>query len=66
MTDIVERLRTECTDSLTELLLREAADEIEKLRRIRDAAQNLLTVKGRHHTEQAYKMLEEVMKESEK
>ena len=36
--------------------------EIERLRAIEAAARNLLQVKGRHHTELAYKRLEEVLK----
>ena len=40
-----------------------AADEITRLRLIETAARNLIAVKGRHHTEQAYKQLDEVLKE---
>ena len=36
--------------------------EIERLRKIEAAARNLLSVKGRHHTEQAYKRLEDALK----
>jgi len=34
----------------------------QKLRKIEEAARNLLSVKGRHHTEQAYKRLEDSLK----
>ena len=37
-------------------------DEIEHLRKIEEAAKNLLSVKGRHHTEQAYKRLEDALR----
>jgi hypothetical protein len=36
----------------------EDAAELKRLRKIEAAAKNLLVVKGRHHTEQAYKQLE--------
>ena len=36
--------------------------EIERLTKIEDAARNLVAQKGRHHTEIAYKKLEEVLK----
>ena len=71
MTDIVERLRAgslanapwepEYKVPPTSLHL-EAADEIERLRKIEESARNLLSVKGRHHTEKAYQRLEEVLK----
>lgn len=37
-------------------------NENRKLRDIEAAAKNLIAVKGRHHTEQAFKALEEVLK----
>lgn len=39
-----------------------AADELERLRTIEAAAKNLAAVKGRHHTEIAYKRLEATLK----
>ena len=41
---------------------REALAEIEHLRKIEEAAKNLIAVKGRHHSEMAYKRLEDVLK----
>jgi hypothetical protein len=38
------------------------ADEVERLCRIEAAAKNLIAVKGRHHSEMAYKRLEEELK----
>lgn len=49
-------------DSPVARMLEEKDAEIERLRKIEEAAQNLLSVKGRHHTEQAYKRLEEALK----
>jgi PP-loop superfamily ATP-utilizing enzyme len=39
-----------------------AAHETERLRKIEAAARNLIAVKGRHPSEQAYKRLEEILK----
>ncbi len=62
MTDIVEKLRAKWIRPLfTPTEFAEAADEIERLRKIEAAARNLVAVKGRHHTDQAYKHLEGVL-----
>ena len=61
MTDLVQRLRDH-TYLTGYPPANAAADEIERLRKIEAAARNLLSVKGRHHTEQAYKRLEEALK----
>lgn len=58
MTDIVERLRG--TPSIITAL--EAANEIERLRKIEAIAKNLVAQKGRFNTEIAYKRLEEALK----
>jgi hypothetical protein len=61
MTDLVQRLRDHAY--LTDYPpANAAADEIEHLRKVEEAARNLLSVKGRHHTEQAYKRLEDALK----
>ena len=63
--DLVERLRRHDDDRLyheADVLMSEAADEIPRLRKIEAAAKNLIAQKGRHHTEQAYKLLEESLK----
>ena len=64
MSGIVEWLKKECPrDSLVrDARLQEAADEIERLRKIEAAAENLTSVKGRYHSEQAYQALAEVLK----
>lgn len=58
-TDLIERLRDHVPYYEIE---GEAADEIERLQKIEAAARNLIAVKGRYHTELAYKRLEEVLK----
>lgn len=66
--NIVERLRIDAVSvaafhmNQVQVDCNAAADEIERLRKIESAAKNLLAVKGRHHTEQAYKALEELLK----
>lgn len=42
---------------------REAAGEIERLRKIEDASRNLVQQKGRNHTQQAYDGLDALIKE---
>jgi len=59
MSDLVQRLRMDAwhpDDTRTM-----AAEEIMRLRAIEAAAQNLLNVRGRHHTAEAYKRLEKAM-----
>lgn len=69
-TDLIEQLRCfEHPNQTGEELMQEAADMIERLaarvpdgcvvvpKDLIDAAKNLLAVKGRHHTELAYKQL---------
>ena len=46
----------------TKETIKDQQAEIERLRKIEEAAQNLLSVKGRHHTEQAYQRLEDALK----
>ena len=58
----IERLRKEVALLTIPGEVRVDPDYFQKLRKIEEAAQNLLSVKGRHHTEQAYKRLEEVLK----
>lgn len=41
-------------------------DEREKLLKVAEAAKNLVDVKGRHHTEQAFVRLQDELKELEK
>jgi hypothetical protein len=43
-------------------MLRDITAENERLRSVEAAAENLLKVKGRHHTVEAYLRLEEAMK----
>lgn len=65
--DIVAALRDRAARKWTDVanrsasLFGRAADEIERLRKIEAAALNLVSVKGRHHTEQAYKALAQAL-----
>jgi hypothetical protein len=52
MTDLVEILR-----GRNEHTSQRAANEIESSREVITAAKNLIAVKGRHHTEQAFSQL---------
>jgi hypothetical protein len=58
----IERLRKEVAALTIPGEVRVDPDYFQKLRKIEEAAQNLLSVKGRHHTEQAYKKLEDALK----
>jgi hypothetical protein len=58
--DEIERLSARLKQY--EDLLRDITAENDRLRSIEAAAQNLLQVKGRHHTVEAYLQLEEAMK----
>ena len=51
-----------CDADWTPQIVYDQQVEIARLRKIEAAARNLLAVKGRHHTEQAYKRLDEVLK----
>ena len=42
----------------------EAADELRRLSAVEAAAKNLVKVKGRYHTEQAYKALQNALGET--
>jgi hypothetical protein len=58
----IERLNKEVAALTIPGEVRVDSDYFQKLRKIEEAAQNLLSVKGRHHTEQAYKQLEDALK----
>ena len=71
MSDLVKRLRAASDPKSSRdvldfgghwVLEDEAADEIERLQKIEAAAKNLVAVKGRHHSEQAYAKLVEALK----
>ena len=65
MSDLVKQLRARISDESASRVKLDnaAADEIERLRLIEAAAWELIAQKGRHHTEIAYKKLEEVLRE---
>jgi len=63
MSDIVERLYEESQDNVNDDRWI-AAQEIEMLRKVKVAAENLVSVKGRFHTEQAFKELKSVLDEA--
>ena len=58
----IERLNKEVAELTIPEEVRCDPNYFQKLRKIEVAAQNLLSVKGRHHTEQAYKQLEDSLK----
>jgi archaellum component FlaC len=58
----IERLRKEVAALTIPGEVRVDPDYFQKLRKIEEAARNLLAVKGRHHTEQAYQRLEDALK----
>jgi hypothetical protein len=60
--DEIEQLRKEVAALTIPGEVRVDPDYFQKLRKIEEAARNLLSVKGRHHTEQAYQRLEEALK----
>jgi hypothetical protein len=60
MSDILEDFRT--PEGKLQNVALVAMWKVERLLEIEKAARNLISVKGRHHSEQAYKQLEEVLK----
>ena len=58
----IERLNKEVAELTIPGEVRIDPEYFQKLRKIEEAAQNLLSVRGRHHTEQAYKQLEGALK----
>ena len=64
MTDIVDRLLRPKPWASEALIAEDAAEEIKMLRKVKVAAENLVSVKGRFHTEKAFKELKSVLDEA--